>query len=42
MVITSSIAAIVAGRKDKNDFNDKDFSDEKNSPPYEKSKLLAE
>ena len=42
MVITSSIAAVFTGRKDKNDFDDKDFSDEKNSPPYEKSKLLAE
>jgi nucleoside-diphosphate-sugar epimerase len=42
IVITSSIAAIFSGRFDKNDFTEKDFSDEKSSAPYEKSKLLAE
>lgn len=42
VIVTSSIAAIFTGRKDKNHFTENDWSDLATSPPYEKSKCLAE
>ena len=42
VIVTSSIAAIFTGRKDKNYFTNNDWSNLATSPAYEKSKCLAE
>jgi len=43
LVITSSIVAVFDPAKDKEVFDESDFLEiNKNTPPYDKSKLLAE
>lgn len=42
VVMTSSIASVMSGHLEKTHFTEADFSIEQHSPPYEKSKLLAE